>query len=88
MAHKLCMLDKQGYTRLYSPMRPGTHPPTHIQTRTHARAPTHTHRKICNTYCFFTLQQWFRVTFDVYCLSYYNKQLILILLKVLARTAQ
>ena len=48
MVHMRCVLDYQGYMHVCTRIRPRTR----ISTSTHSRA--HTHRPICNSYCFFT----------------------------------
>ena len=55
MAHALCMLGKQGYTRALTHTHQSASAPTQCKrTRTHilAHARARTHTEIYNTYCF------------------------------------
>ena len=69
MAHKSCMLDKQGYMHARSGTRPSAR--VHAGTRARARAQTHTHK--CVKRCFSTAAMitWspLNVTLYVHCLS-------------------
>ena len=86
MAHTLCMLDEQSYTRPHTCTRPSVRAPTLMRARAH----THTHRQICNTYCFSTERVISRthliVTLYVYCLTcFFRPHETVHLISVIAR---